>query len=375
MWEWYCDVSLTAKQRDQLESAFTRLWKKRQKAANRQALERHHALETEWQALQKMEGEDRERRRAQRQAAWIDNMRQAKDDVCLLLVPIYDAAYKPGGARNPIVVAGDPPLTQQMLDIETAFLECVFDLALTPQQRAEHQRLYVEKWKGLDKERRDNNVKGNKTFAKLPAYRDYDRHLTRALNFPRMLKACSEALDDPICHWFMPLYEARARPGSERNSVLAEGKPPLTQLLMDHYGDYLEVMLDLSTSGGFTKPQRQVLQDFLVKDWAKLTAAERDELLGDLKRWEEAAGQGVEQAKQSLSALRPKLLARLNTSRGDARSQWLLEIAAAERKKAEQVAKNQQMMFEAMRFIIHKLDDGSHWERRPDGRMEWVPGR
>jgi hypothetical protein len=36
---------------------------------------------------------------------------------------------------------------------------------------------------------------------------------------------------------------------------------------VDRYGDYVEVMLDLSVSGGLTAPQRQVLQEYLVKDW------------------------------------------------------------------------------------------------------------
>jgi hypothetical protein len=369
--EWLLDTRFTANQQAEYESLFVQVWKNAKPAQQRHWDE---YMTADAERLVKMGPEERVR---QQQATLLRSVAVYEKSTYpgeRWIAAQYLELYKPGGANNPIVVAGDPPLTKTMLDIETAFMECVLDLNLTVKQRAEHQRLFVENWKGLSQEQRVNAVKGNNNFAKLPTYRAYGRDLTRALNLPRLLKACAEKPDDPRARWFLPLYEARTKPGGDRNPVLVEGKPQLTQVLVDRYGDYLEVMLDLSITGGFTQPQRQVLQDYLVKDWKKMTAEERDELLIDLKRWEHAAGQGIDQAKHSISALRPKLMAQLSTARRDARSQWLLEIAVGERKKEEQAAKDQQMMFDAMRFIISKMDDGSHWETR-NGRLIWVPGR
>jgi hypothetical protein len=39
MWEWYCDIRLTAPERGLLADAFTTLWRKRQKTGNQQALD------------------------------------------------------------------------------------------------------------------------------------------------------------------------------------------------------------------------------------------------------------------------------------------------------------------------------------------------
>jgi hypothetical protein len=156
--------------------------------------------------------------------------------------------------------------------------------------------------------------------------------------------------------------------------VLVAGSPPLTQLVVDRYRDYVEIMLDMAVSGGLTTPQRQVLQDYLVKDWKNMTAEEREELLADLKRWENAAGESVEQAKKSIAALRPKLLARLQTTDNRESSKWLLEIVAQERKKEEQLSENQRMYFEAAQFIIRQ-GVGSWQYNQTSRRYEWNPNR
>jgi hypothetical protein len=99
-------------------------------------------------------------------------------------------------------------------------------------------------------------------------------------------------------------------------------------------------------------------------------------MLADVQRWEDAAGSSVDEAKKGIGALRPKLLARLQTTDNRESSKWLLEIATQERKKAEQMAKDQQMMFDAMRFIIRHMDGGGYWRYNSSTRRsEWVPGR
>ena len=149
---------------------------------------------------------------------------------------------------------------------------------------------------------------------------------------------------------------------------------PLTQLVVDRYGDYLEIMLDLWVSGGLTTRQRQVLQDYLVKDWKKMTDKERAELLADVKHWEEDAGQSVEDAKKSIRALRPKLLARLQTTAERESSQWLLKTFAEERKKEALQRETQQRNFDAAVRII-RAGVGSWSFNQTTRRYDYRPDR
>jgi hypothetical protein len=370
--EWLLDTRFTARQRSDYQRLFTQAWR------NAQPAQRRHwddYMTRDAERVDQLGPEESVQQRRATLPLLVTSWEKSTYPGERWALQQYRLLYQPGGPNNPIRVAGDPPLTQQFLDVETDHAEVVLDLRMTAKQREEYQQLVQDQWKAKDKEQKVQWVKGNKQWgARLPTYRPHGRHLTRALNLPRWQKVWAESPDDPQCRWCSALYESTFKPGSARNPVLVDGTPELTQLLVDRHGDYLEVMLDLSTSGGFTTAQRQVLQDYLVKDWKRMSDEERAGLLGDLKRWEDAAGKGIEPAKQSISALRPKLLAQLSTARSDARSQWLLEIAVAERRKAEQVAKDQQMMFDAMRFIIRKMEDG-HWENRGNGRLEWVPGR
>src|SRR5262245_46263557 len=112
MWEWYCDIRLTPEQRRQYEHAYADLWQRRSRLDNQQALTRGHDIEREWRAALDLKGPEQDRKRVAYAARWIDAMRKSNNDVDRVLVPVYDAAYQPGGQKNAILVAGDPPLTQ-----------------------------------------------------------------------------------------------------------------------------------------------------------------------------------------------------------------------------------------------------------------------
>jgi hypothetical protein len=140
-------------------------------------------------------------------------------------------------------------------------------------------------------------------------------------------------------------------------------------------------MIDLSVSGGFTAPQRQVLREYLVKEWKTMSADNRKELLTDLERWSEAAGQGSAsgEADNCIGALRPKVMAQLGTTQDRQLSRWLLEVVNKDR---EQHARN--LALEKLRHqgVVQALDAmptsiSAYWKYNPkSGKYDiWVPRR
>jgi hypothetical protein len=245
----------------------------------------------------------------------------------LLTVPalVVLGELTPVWSQDKVLVPGNPPLTQGLLEKRLRYLEWLLDTRFTAKQRTDYQRLFIQAWKTAK-----------------PAEK---RHVEQ------FMSKDAEKLDK------------RQAMVPQMVTVWQKSKYPGDRWL-------------LVVSGGLTAPQRQVLQDYLVKDWKTMTADDRQEVLGDLKRWADAAGAGknLDEARKSIGALRPKLLARLKTTENRESSKWLLEIVAQERKKSEQLSDSQRMYFEAARRIIGMSGASGSW-RFNGRRYEWVPGR
>jgi hypothetical protein len=377
MWEWYCEIQLTPEQRRQHTQQFITFWKNSGPDVTKPLVAGYSDMEKEWRGILKLKGAEQQRKRLDLRANWMAALRKATDEPSRFLVTVYDDAYKPGGTKNPILVAGDPPLTQAMIDVDAATVELLLDLRLTDEQRRKFRDLWIEDWKSWDATTRQGVARIIEGWANLlPTFNNHERNLQRALDQPRLLKEFRKNDSGGLVRWLLALYEAAIKPGSARNPVLVDADPPLTQLVVDRYIDYLDIMIDLSLSGGFTEPQRQVLQEYLVKDWKRMSADDRKELLGDVKRWADAAGQGTDEANMCLKALRPKVAAQLRTApRDDQRSAWLMEVFEKERTLLKrQLAKNQ--------AYLDALPDGrdnrpGRWEYNPNsGKYDrWVPNR
>jgi hypothetical protein len=179
--------------------------------------------------------------------------------------------------------------------------------------------------------------------------------------------------------WSRTLYESASRPGGARNPVLVDAEPRLAQLVVDHYRDYLEIMIDLSVSGGFSTQEREILQDYLVKGWKKMGADARKELLADMKRWSDEAGRGGGAADKCIQAMRPRLLAELGIARENPLSQWLLAVRERETELHKQNLALEKRRHEAAMRDIEAIPDGrgsGYWRYNSStGRHDWVPYR
>jgi hypothetical protein len=378
MWEWYCDVELTPEQRRQFTQHFVTFWKKAEPAVTQFLLADYGATEKEWRGIRALKGGDQEIARIAVRERWMKNLRKSNYSPSRFLVSVYDEAYKVGGTKNPILVAGDPPLTQGLVGLHLATVELLLDFRLTDKQRRDYRQLVIEDWKKWGKAERARRAKNIESWAKLPNYGSYRRNVMRALNRPHF----QASLKEPTARsrWLLALHESASRPGSARNPVLVEGKPPLTQLVVDRHIDHVEIMVDLSVSGGFTAPQRKMLQDYLVKDWKKMSGEDRAELLGDLKRWSGAAGGGVAEVNKFLGTQRPRMMTHLGTTQDGERSRWLLEVVNLDRRDHERNMARLKLERELDQISIDHMVTGKmsgYWQYNPRTNRydRWVPGR
>jgi hypothetical protein len=372
MWQWYCDIKLTPEQQREFQKRYIMFWKKRDKASNQKLLATYETMEKEWRDTLKLEGAEQKRKRDKVRDNWMAALRTFKDDLSPFMVSLYDSAYKPGGTKNAILVASDPPLTEKMLELNTCVVEMMFDTPLTDEQRREFRQICIDDWKKADRAKRQDFARTWESQADVPTWNNLVRNVKRAFNLQINIEKARKATT-ATDRWLVTTYDSLVKPGSERNPILVEGTVPLTQLMVDQYRDYAEIMIDMSFSGGFSLAQRAVLQAYLVKEWKNMTDDEKKDFFADVKEWFDAAGKGTrrDEAMKLINAMRAKSLVRL---RGDTResSKWLLETLAQERKMEANLTELQRIQFEAMRFIIRS--SGSSWEfNQTTRRYEYKP--
>ena len=344
-WEWTLDLHLTEQQRTQWQRGWADAFRKKNDNAKAQTLSAVRGNVGFWDGMAKLSEAQRDLLRFQIQAAELAFLRQSAELEHKLLVGLYEDGHKPGGERNPILVASDPPLTQDMMDLYRTAMDYVLDVRLTDRQRDEYQRLFIEDWNKNDPKQWAQNIE---SWRQLLSLRPYARRVRRAGLLLPLLDRLPKS-DAESDHWLQTAYEAGHKPGGERNPVLADGDLALTRDVVDQYCDMVEAVLDFSVSKGLTDAQRRDLEDLLVKDWKGMDQAARGDFLQTLQNWPSPA----------------RFLVQLRAApAGDQRSQYLLEIHNRELENMAEARKLEQLRHEAKMADIRAIPDGSpgHYE-------------
>jgi hypothetical protein len=144
---------------------------------------------------------------------------------------------------------------------------------------------------------------------------------------------------------------------------------------VDRYADYLEFVLGLSLTG-ISNEKRQVLREYVVKDW-KADPAAREVLCKTVKTWTEMAQAPPAKRSEWRAAQQPKVLAQLRLA-GDERGTWLASLYDNEQLTYKILSNAQRIKHEATMSIIRNITPtGGRYEYNgATGRYDrYVPNR
>jgi hypothetical protein len=217
--EWLLDIHLTEQQRRECQRLWAQRWQQTDQAG-RDHFSAYADAELKWWKQAAGRGEaERNELRAQRQPLVVAGLRASSDADERLLVALYDAAHEPGRERNPILVAGTPPLTQGVLDTWRRFIEAVLEVRLTERQRHEYQHLFVNDWKQSPQAVKARLLKAATEGwpGRLPLLDSPARDRLRTELRPPFLAGLRRSSEAALSRWLLAVYESAHRPGEDRN--------------------------------------------------------------------------------------------------------------------------------------------------------------
>lgn len=178
-----------------------------------------------------------------------------------------------GAARGqiPVLVPGQPPLTEETVGRFTEFFEWAFDVQLTVEQRQVLRKYAVDAWSQKKKSDMDDVLQLVQQQAELSKLDVPKRALVRAQIEPELLTQMRNQPNEPMAKWALAVYESS-------HKVIAAGSPPLTRQSTDAFLDALFFMV------GEVSGQQSVPDQKLKDDWAKALAANYPKMAAELKR-------------------------------------------------------------------------------------------
>lgn len=155
----------------------------------------------------------------------------------VIAAPASGQAYSGAGTPKPnFPIAGNPPLTVDMVGKATEFFEWLLDAKLTAEQRRQFQDSLINTWKAGRTDEIQGTVNviqfGDQLNQKTPQEREAYRQVLQS----KFLEQVRAQPNSALSRWVLDVYDSAHKP-------LAAGNPPLTQQVVDAYAEFMEFMV------------------------------------------------------------------------------------------------------------------------------------
>jgi hypothetical protein len=158
-------------------------------------------------------------------------------------------------AQADVLVEGEPPLTQDMVDRSCDLLEWAMDLQMTAEQRDHARDTLVASWKAKDHQAIANSTQLLALYDRVARLTPAQRDQARGKTTPELLAQLKKDRKDPLARWLLGVYDTAHAP-------IAQGDPPLTRQTIDACAELLKTSVEHE----------------LVARWPKLDHAQQQQL-------------------------------------------------------------------------------------------------
>lgn len=177
-------------------------------------------------------------------------------------------------AQADVLVEGEPPLTQAMVDCSCDLLEWALDLQMTAEQRDHARDTLVASWQAKDHQAIANSTQLLALYDRVARLAPAQRDQARGKTTPELLAQLKKDRKDPLARWLLGVYDAAHAP-------IAQGDPPLTRQAIDACAELLAFLAGQAGKGATEPPDAKLkasVEHELVARWPKLDHAQQQQL-------------------------------------------------------------------------------------------------
>jgi hypothetical protein len=143
----------------------------------------------------------------------------------------------PALSQDKLLVPGDPPLTQEAVNLYRQPLEWALDIRLTEPQRQQWQQLFIREWNKKPRTQKQELIagwrSGFKWYGDLPGMTETRRRELREAKraaYVDLLRRSSDQDDRML----IAIYDAAHRPGGTKNPIRVAGSAPFVMVAQQH---------------------------------------------------------------------------------------------------------------------------------------------
>jgi hypothetical protein len=175
------------------------------------------------------------------------------------------------GSDDELPIAGNPPLTKEMVDNASQFFEWLLDAHLTVEQRAQFRDSLVSSWKGHRQDEIEASVNVLHYQDQLSQKTPEERALVREVLRKKFLDLMRQTPNDVLSRWVLNIYDSA-------HLTIADGHPPLTSQVADAYAEFVSFMVVQCLGKSPFKPDRHfkdALAQKLAAEYSSYTSEQQ----------------------------------------------------------------------------------------------------
>lgn len=179
-----------------------------------------------------------------------------------------------GTPKPSFPIAGNPPLTLDMVNKATDFFEWLLDAKLTAEQRRDFRDSLINTWRSGRTDEMQSTVNVLQFADQLNQKTPQEREMYRQALQGKFLEQMRAQPASVLSRWVLNVYDSAHKP-------LAPGNPPLTQQVVDAYAEFMEFMVRECTGTRQFEAARtfkDALAPALIARYQQMTSAQQSGL-------------------------------------------------------------------------------------------------
>jgi hypothetical protein len=265
----------------------------------------------------------------------------------------------PSPAQTATPIPGSPPLTVEMVQKASKFMEWLLDAPLTVEERNQFRDSVVQSWKSGNQEEIRSMLSVIQFTDQLSTKAPRDQELYRQALQSKVIAEVRAQPPSNLSRWVLNIYDSAHKP-------LAPGNPPLTRQTVDAYAEMMSFMLEQAMGSKVYTADRafkDALAQMLTARYSQFDAQQRVSMAQIPLEWASMQAKWPQLSvveQQNLRLQWRSSLLPAQTAAANANSSSEQQLSNQVQKSAANAFSNQSYVSGTSSIIMNRITSGFH---------------